>query len=594
MDSQTIPVSQYLFKRLQQLGAGCVFGVAGDYNLTLLDQVVPSGLKLVGNCNELNAGYAADGYSRVKGTACDARTLKNVIRLTCLGIGALITTFGVGELSAVNAIAGAYAERAPVVHIVGTPVRSSQESRALIHHTFNDGEYHHFDRMQEHVTVAQVGISDHRTAPMEIDRVLLQCLLHSRPVRITIPVDMVFVRVPTASLGSEIKIPPLVQQPQLEEKALSCVLGRIASAQRPMILVDGEIRAFGVVDEVESLIRLTEWPTLTSGYGKGLVNETLPNVHGVFHPRHKGFVDSCDLVLCFGPHYSNTNTFIFSAIPKAETSILFHSTSIQVDKEVFRDLPMKYFIQQVTSHLGRSKIPPHKPDTSQFAAPELPTVTPSDPVNQMAGFWQRVSPFFRSGDIVLAETGTAGYGAADFILPPDTQLFKPVTWLSIGYMLPATLGASQAQRDLLSSSANKKPNSGRTILFMGDGSFQMTAQELSTIIHQKLNVIVFLINNDGYTIERCIHGRNQQYNDLARWRYRLAPAFFGADEDGEFAARTWEIRTWADFDRVLSDGDLVNGKGLRLVEVFFDRFDGPDLLIQMLDNQIAREKQQQQ
>lgn len=477
-----------------------------------------------------------------------------------------------------------------MVHIVGTPVRASQESRALIHHTFNDGEYDRFDRMQEHVTVAQVNLSDHRTAPMEVDRVLLQCLLHSRPVRITIPVDLVPVQAPAASLGLELKVPPPVRQPQSEEKALSCVLERISSAQRPMILVDGDTRAYGIVDEVDSLIRRTEWPTLTSGYGKGLVDETLPNVHGVYEPRHKQFVDSCDMVLCFGPHYSNTNTYLYSVIPKTEVSILFNSTSIQADTEVFRDLPVKYFIQQLTSRLDRSKIPTHKPDVSIFAGKALPAISPSGPVKQTEGFWQRMSPFFQSGDIVLAETGTPGYGANEFTLPPYTRLFKPVTWLSIGYMLPATLGASHAQRDLLSSAVAKTPNSGRTILFMGDGSFQMTVQELSTIIHQKLDVIVFLINNDGYTIERCIHGREQAYNDIARWRYHLAPAFFGADED---AMRTWEIRTWADFDRVLTDKDLAHGKGLRMVEVFMDRLDAPDILLGVLQNQLQRENQQE-
>lgn len=504
-------------------------------------------------------------------------------------MGALVTTFGVGELSAVNAIAGAYAERAPVVHIVGTPMRASQESRSLIHHTFNDGEYERFDRMQEHVTVSQVSLSDHRTAPMEIDRVLLQCLLHSRPVRITIPVDMVPVQVLKSQLDSKIEIPPPVRQPQLEEQALAYVLQRISKAQRPMILVDGESRSSGIVEEVDHLIKTTEWPTLTTGFGKGLADETLQNVHGVYTPRQKPFVDSCDLVLCFGPHYSNTNTFIFSVIPKAETSILFEPTSVRAGDEVFRELPAKYFIQQLIQRLDKSKIPTHKPDAAQFAPPPLPAAAPSDLVTQKEGFWRRLSPFFQQDDIILAETGTPGYGSNDFTMPPRSRLFKPVTWLSIGYMLPATLGASQAQHDVAKA---QNPSNRRTILLIGDGSFQMTAQELSTIIHQKLNVIVFLFNNDGYTIERCIHGRNAAYNDVARWRYRMAPAFFGADEDGEHAAKTWEIRTWADLGKAMADEKLKNGKGLRMVEVFMDRFDAPEVLLGLLESQIQREKQQ--
>lgn len=447
--------------------------------------------------------------------------------------------------------------------------------------------------MQEHVTVAQVNLSDHRTAPVEIDRVLLQCLTHSRPVRITIPVDMVPVRVSQEPLQRKIEIPPQVTQPQTEEKMVSCILQRIYSAQRPMILVDGECRAFDTLEEVTSLIKTTQWPTFTSGFGKGLVDETMENVHGVYQARHKRFVDSCDLILCFGPHYSNTNTGIFNFIPKTENSILFHSHSVQSDKEVFRDLPMKHSVRLLNARLDTEKIPAHKPDATKFAAEPLPAVAPADLVSQTAGFWQRLSPLFQKGDIVLAETGTPGYGSNDFIFPSDTRLFKPVTWLSIGYMLPATLGASQAQHDLLSSLPSR-PNSGRTILFIGDGSLQMTVQELSTIIHRKLNVIVFVINNDGYTIERCIHGRNQKYNDIAPWRYRLAPAFFGADEDGEYAAKTFEIRTWADFDRVLADKTLTHGKGLRMVEVFMDRLDAPDVLLGLLKSQIKREEQQRQ
>ncbi|KOC08599.1 putative pyruvate decarboxylase [Aspergillus flavus AF70] len=574
MEGETLPLAQYLFKRLRQLGVDSIFGVPGDYNLTLLDHIVPSGLKWVGNCNELNAGYAADGYSRIK------------------EIGAVVTTFGVGELSAINAIAGAYAERAPVVHIVGTPMRASQESRALIHHTFNDGDYQRFDAIQEHVTVAQVSLNDHRTAPSEIDRILLQCLLHSRPVRIAIPVDMVPVLVPVAGLSSKIQIPPAVRQPQVEEAALSAVLKRIYSSKKPMILVDGETRSFGMHGRVNHLVRTISWPTFTSGFGKGLVDETLPNVYGVSTLAYKAFVDSCDLVLVFGPHFSNTNSYNYLLKPADEKSVLLSPNSIQVNKDVFRDLPVGYFIEQLTQQLDISKIPTHKHDLVHPSLRTLPEVCPTDLVTQTGGFWKRFSPFLRTGDIILGETGTPGYGVNDFILPPQTRLFKPATWLSIGYMLPAALGASHAQRDLVISNKYHSVSNPRTILFIGDGSFQMTVQELGTIIHQKLNVIIFLINNDGYTIERCIHGRNQAYNDIAPWRYLKAAEFFGADQEGEYKALTWEVRTWADLDRVLNDSQLANGKGLRMVEVFMERLDAPDVLMGLLNNQVLRENAQ--
>ena len=167
---------------------------------------------------------------------------------------------------------------------------------------------------------------------------------------------------------------------------------------------------------------------------------------------------------------------------------------------------------------------------------------------------------------------------------------KPVTWLSIVFMLPAALGASIAQRDLIAKSEYHNLSQARTVLLIGDGSFQLTAQELSTIIHHKLDVVIFLINNDGYTIERCIHGRNADYNGITPWRYLKAPALFGAPEEGEYAAHTWEIRNWGDLESVMHDENMLHAKGIRMVEVFMPKLDGPKLLMDLLDSQVKREE----
>lgn len=511
-------------------------------------------------------------------------------RLSWLGLGALITTFGVGELSAINAIAGSYAERTPVVHIVGTPPRQLQDSRALVHHTFNDGVFDRFDRMQEPITAAQVMIRDYRTAPSEIDYVLQQCLLHSRPVRIAIPHDMVGVRVSAAPLALRISVPLPDPQPQAEKEATELVFDRIYNSERPMILVDGESKSYGILAEIDHLVKVTGWPTFTSGFGKSLVDETLPNVHGVYVPAYKSFVDSCDLVLCFGPHYSSTNTHLNTTIPKKDVEIDITATSVKTEKGVFYDLPAKQFIRRIIAQLDASKLPKHTPEI--ISPTNLSPVTRSDRVTQKSGFWPRLSQFFREGDIILAETGTAGYGSNEFTLPKHTHLMKPVTWLSIGFMLPAALGASIAQRDLISKSEYHNLSQARTVLLIGDGSFQLTAQELSTIIHHKLDVVVFLINNDGYTIERCIHGRNAGYNDITSWRYLKAPALFGAPEEGEYAAHTWEIRNWGDLESVLGDENMLHAKGIRMVEVFMPRLDGPKMLMDVLEDQEKREEEE--
>ena len=575
----SVKLAEYLFARLRQLGVRSVYGVPGDYNLTLLDYVEPAGLHWAGNCNELNAGYAADGYSRIK------------------GLGALITTFGVGELSAINAIAGAFVEKAPVVHIVGTPERPAQESRLLVHHTLNDGEYQHFAQMHLNITAAHTNLTDPRISAAQIDWVLEQCLRHSRPVYIQIPADMVDIPIPSANLNSIITTPSL-GRPNIEKLAMSYVLDRIYTCKRPMILVDGETRAFDIVGEVNNIVKAIQWPTWTTVFGKGLVDETLPNVHGIYLGRFaneevKRFVRSCDLVLCFGPHNSSTNTSHFSSIPDHAVTISFTATAVKAGTNTFRDQPAKYFLTKLLENIDYSKITARIPDDELEALREdeepATWLSESDPVNHRH-IWRRISKFLLPGDIILAETGTAGHGSREFSLPQHTRYFSPVTWLSIGYMLPAALGAAMAQRELVHEDKWNSIDQPRVLLFIGDGSLQMTVQAISDMIREKLNIIIFVINNDGYTIERCIHGRNQKYNDIPPWRYLLAPAFFGAEEQGEYAVRTYSIKTWGDLEHVLEDEDMKKGKVLRMVEIFMEREDAPATLLTLMDRQLEEER----
>ncbi|KAI5864725.1 thiamine pyrophosphate enzyme [Durotheca rogersii] len=569
--SGTTTLAEYLFVRLRQMGVGAVHGVPGDYNLTLLDYVEPAGLDWVGNANELNAGYAADGYARIK------------------GVGAIITTFGVGELSAINAIAGAYAERAAVVHIVGTPSRVAQDARRLIHHTFNDGEYRRFAQMHAHVTVAQASLRDPQTIPDQIDHVLQQCLIHSRPVYIEVPVDLVSAPIPAARLGSKIGIPRAA--PTAHQAAvIAQVVARIQDAKRPIIYVDGESRALGIVPDVQDIVTSTGWPTWTSPFGKGLLDETAPNVHGIYKGSYddasvQDFINGSDLILCFGPHFGSSNTYNYSSIPKAEVAVIFTDAEIRIGGQIFRDIPVRYSVSQVLKEVDFAKVKPYQtyPDLPRDYSHSFSDVSRDDNITQDK-FWRIVSTILQPGDIVLGETGTAGFGCREFQLPPHASLFTPVTWLSIGYMLGAAQGAALAQRELIASSDYYGIQSARTVLFIGDGSFQMTVQELGTIIRKKLDVVLFLINNDGYTIERCIHGLEQAYNDVTAWRYLQAPGFFGAGED----TYTASVRTWGDLQEVL-EGDGLKGGGFKMVEVFLSREDAPQgILLDYLKAERAR------
>lgn len=307
-----VDLAEYLFTRLQQLGVKHVHGVPGDYNLTACDYVEKAGLGWVGNANELNAGYAADGYARIK------------------GMSALLTSFGVGELSAINAIGAAYAERAPVVHIVGTPTTALQNAQECLHHSLGDGNFRAFADMYRTVTVSQANLIDAATAPRLIDDTLKQCLLQSRPVYIELPSDMVTVQVPPPR--EPIEFTPHDDTDNFEADVVATLLSKIYGAERPLLLVDGFTARYHITDEVNELVRRTQFPTLTTPFGKGLVNEDQESFCGVYagfagKASHKAWVDRRDLVLRFGPLDSEINTFGSTALPRPEVTVVFASLS---------------------------------------------------------------------------------------------------------------------------------------------------------------------------------------------------------------------------------------------------------------------------
>ncbi|KAB8263427.1 thiamine diphosphate-binding protein [Aspergillus pseudonomiae] len=561
----SIKLADYLFTRLRQLGIQSIFGVPGDYNLHLLDFVQPSGLSWVGTCNELNAAYAADGYARIN------------------GVSALITTFGVGELSAINGIAGAYAEKAPIIHIVGTPARTIQDSRALVHHTLADGEFRRFADMASHVTVAQVDLKDPRLVPDQVDWALREAMIHSRPVYLEVPDDMVDVHVDASNLTTMI-CTPSAPVTGYEPVVLDRILDRIYAAKRPLILVDGESRCMGILDEIDRLVKTTGWPTWTTIFGKSLVNEQLANVYGIYagslgDPQWKEYFDSADLIINMGPHYSDTNSQNFTTIPNPTVTITLSNTYVQMDGDIYRDIHPSNILPQILEALDTSRVP--RVTGPAKSTNEADQLNPSDPITQK-DFYRIANSLFRECDIVLTETGTAAHGGRNMVLPQNTRLLGPTTWLSIGYMLPATLGAALAQRE---RTQNPEP---RAILFIGDGSLQMTVQEISTIIRESLNVIIIIINNEGYTIERAIHGRKQSYNDIAPWRHTQALGFFGAD-DTHLTRRYFSARTWGQLDAVLRNKSIQDGTGVRMVEVFMGREDVQGALLRLLEKQIGDE-----
>ncbi|KAL9106946.1 MAG: hypothetical protein Q9227_008069 [Pyrenula ochraceoflavens] len=513
----------------------------------------PADLYQVGNCNELNAGYAADGYARVN------------------GLGALVTTFGVGELSALNAVAGAYSEYVPLVHIVGQPSTLSQRDGMLLHHTLGNGNFQVFADMSTNISCAVAKLTDSYEAPMLIDHALRECWIHSRPVYITLPTDMVQKKVEGQQLKLPIDLTPPSVEREKEDYVVSVVMKYLSAAKNAVILVDACTIRHRVVEETRDLIAKSKLPTFVAPMGKGAVDETSPNYGGVYAGTGSNSgvaerVESADLVLSIGAIKSDFNTSGFTYKISQLNTIDFHSDYIRVKYSEYPGVGMKGVLRKVVDRLPQLNVQPG-PTTNNNAIPKE-ILNSSDSTITHAWLWPRLGQWLQPNDVILTETGTSNFGIWETRFPKNVTAISQVLWGSIGYATGSCQGAALAVKEL-----PKKFN--RTILWTGDGSFQLTAQEISTCIRHDLNPIIFVICNDGYTIERFIHGMDATYNDVQNWRYKDLVAAFGADSN---KCKTYQVKTREQFNSLLEDVKFSNPQHLQFVEVYMPKEDAPKVL----------------
>ncbi|MGG0705444.1 alpha-keto acid decarboxylase family protein [Bacillus paramobilis] len=543
-------VSTYLLDRLSELGIEHIFGVPGDYNLAFLDDVVAhEKLKWVGNCNELNAAYAADGYARIK------------------GIAALITTFGVGELSAINGVAGSYAENVPVIKITGTPPTTVMENGALVHHTLGDGNFDYFSNMYREITVAQSKLTPEHAAE-EIDRVLRACWSEKRPVHIQLPIDVYNkpINKPTESILHK----PVVSNKEALDKMLLHATSKINSAKNPVILADFEVNRFHAEVYLHQFVEKTGFPIATLSMGKGIFPEKYPQFIGIYtgdvsSPYLRKRIDESDCIISIGVKLTDTITGGFTQGFTKEQVIEIHPYTVKIIDKTYGPVVMKDVLEQLSDLIKHRR--EEKLEIKSFISESLSITEGFNPKAQMVTqkrFWQQIYHFLQEKDVLIAEQGTPFFGSAAIPLPNNTTYVAQPLWGSIGYTLPALLGTQLA--DL----------SRRNILIIGDGSFQLTVQELSTILRQNLKPIIFLINNNGYTVERAIHGQNQLYNDIQMWDYTKLANVLGSEEK----SLTYKVENETGLAEVLTNISLSKNQ-LIFIEVVMSQGDQPELLAKL-------------
>ncbi|KAF8133926.1 thiamine diphosphate-binding protein [Boletus edulis] len=554
-DDDEITIANYLLTRLEQLGVTSVFGVPGDFNMPLLDYIEDHPrIQWIGNCNELNAAYAADGYARVKSHS----------------IGVVVTTFGVGELSAINGIAGAFSEMVPVLHIVGVPSTVQLKTKPLLHHTLGDARFDVFTKAAEQVTISQAMLMNKVHAAAEIDRILIDCITRARPVYLTFPSDMVSEKVSAKRLKIPLSrtLPP--NDPQVEQFVLDEIIKVIGEAGGDMaILVDACVLRHDVQDEVKDLVTATRFPVYSTPMGKTTVSEQFDRYGGVYigsisDPAIKERVESAKLILSIGGLKSDFNTGMYTyRIPTTHT-IELHSDHVLVQHAHFPGIGMKQLLPKLTPRLRE-----FRGRASELAVSKAKLEVPIERDNDITQsyFWPRVGKFFKKKDVIVAETGTSNFGILDVPLPEQSVFVSQMLYSSIGWSVGSTLGTALAAR-------NK--GLGRVILFVGDGSMQLGVQEISTMTHHGLTPIIFLINNSGYNIERNLHGMNRKYNDIANWKWTSLLTTLG-DVDGTLS-RSYTVRDKSGLEKLLDDPEFSNAGKIQLVEVIMGKYDTPRAL----------------
>ena len=538
-------VVQHVLSRLRDVGIADVFGVPGDFSFPLNDAVYSEpGLRWIGCCNELNAAYAADGYARVKGA------------------GAVCTTYGVGELSALNGIAGAYAEHLPVFHLVGMPSTAAQAARSVLHHTLGNGEFDLFRRMSKPVVCAHAVMTP-QNAAYETERLLFEAFYHLRPVYMAFPADLADQPV----LGSAQPLATPGSDPIVLEKVVNAILSSIDRARTACILPGLLLARTGLQQTMQAIVDASGLPFATMFLDKSVLDESQSAYVGMYAGRLmneevRQFVESCDLVLAVGTLFSDLNTGAFTAKldPARLISIGHHHTTLH--GRTHSGLEMADVLAALAKRLGKHGevvVPSHP------RSPDVESGRADAPITA-AALYSRWSEFIQADDIVVAETGTVSMGLGFARLPLRASFHNQGLWGSIGWATPAALGAAAAA-----------PHR-RTVLVTGEGSHQFTVQEISQFARLGLKPVIFVLNNGGYLIERLLVKQPDiAYNDIPSWRYAELPRVLGCD--GWMTAR---VTTCGELDQALQRA--ASAQSGVYIEVVTSPYESPPFPLRLRDN----------
>jgi len=485
-----MPMGEFLFSYLHSRGVRHSFGVPGDFALPTFAWLDKSPVQSITMTHEPGAGFAADAYSRLN------------------GIGLCCVTYCVGGLNMLNPIAGAYAEKSPVVVISGAPGRKDREKDPLLHHKVKTFDTQR--RIYDEVTVASTVLLDEHRAAEEIARCVEACLRHKRPVYIEVPHDMVDREIP-------VNLPAELPRPQSDPDTLAAAFDEtirmLAPAKKPVVLAGVELHRYGLTDLAIRFAEKLNIPIAADLLSKSAVPENHPLYLGVYggamssDPTTREYVESADCVLMLGTFITDMNLGIYTAKLDRSRTILATTESIKAGYHRYEDVEFPDYLNALlTCCSGATAISPKR-----FKHPNPHTEPKPLAKSELTGSltMQEVirilSLHLDENSCVVSDVGDAIFGAVGIRTAKRAEFIAPAYYLSMGFAVPAAVGIQTAAPNL------------RPFVLVGDGAFQMTGTELSTAVRLGLTPIVLVLNNEGYGTMRKI--RDGRFNVISQWDY---------------------------------------------------------------------------
>jgi indolepyruvate decarboxylase len=528
MTSIPVTVAEYVVNRLADLGIDRVFGVPGDYSFPFDDAIETcERLQWIVCANELNAAYAADGYARIN------------------GVSILSTTYGVGELSALNGVMGARAQRLPVFHIVGAPSTQIQRQGLITHHTLGDSVFNNFKAASEAACCVSANLTPDNVIE-EMERVIREALRLSAPAYISVPMDLGKMPV----IGKPVKGVPLSQikrthsDPAALAAAIDFVVGKMQASKNTIALPTQFVTNYGLTAALLNFLNTSKLPFATTPMDKGVLSESHPGYLGIYSGMGsspvdlKATVEGAELVLDIGGVvFEDFNTTFWTDNIASTKLIVLGDQFVRMGSTIFTGVTLGDMLEGLTKRVSA------RPNLSvKSSQPVMPIVGAATDPTSSDNFYPRLQSLLKSGDVLVVETGTCIMYTTPMLLPDGVGFQTQTLWGSIGWATPAAEGVCMA---------NKK---GRTILVTGDGSHQLTANEIGVMGRYGIKPIIFVLNNNIFGVENVLSEIGPSYDELAKWKYAQIPAAMGCDT--WFAAR---VSTVAELDAAIKKANTYDG-----------------------------------